>query len=480
MGLLKKIGSFGDVAAEQDAAVLSYFLKTDAVEKIESGSRLMVLGRKGSGKTALTKYFSESRGDYLSESLSLTGYPWGLHQTKVNLGASPIEAYVSSWRYLIALRANALLLKAAGGRFVRDSQRAAHAFFTDNYGGLNPSLADILRPKRLTFTKAALRPTIMGNSVGELNFESQDGSISPDIDTITTVLIDNALTMCSQLGFKKVFLHFDELDQGLSEIDTNRQRMLIGLVLAARTIAALSNNDCKLIPMVYLRTDLWDEMQFSDKNKISQSSAVLLEWNSETLKELIDRRIETKLGSGFNWNDIDDGALMRGSQTKWNHIVARTFLRPRDVIQFLNYTLDYGLKFTQDADLFENTDIIAAREPYSRYLKQELDDEIVPHWPQWGETIQALSEMSTMTFTRSEFDSAWSKRKASKEKDSDVTLELLYQFSVIGYRRGIGTGGSGWTFQYTDPDTGWDNAATRLKVHSGLKEFAKLREERAQ
>ena len=71
MGLLSDIGTFGDGSAEDDDAVLSYFLKTEAVEQIESGKRFVVIGRKGSGKTALVKYFSQSHGKYISESPSL-------------------------------------------------------------------------------------------------------------------------------------------------------------------------------------------------------------------------------------------------------------------------------------------------------------------------------------------------------------------------------------------------------------------------
>lgn len=85
-----------------------------------------------------------------------------------------------------------------------------------------------------------------------------------------------------------------------------------------------------------------------------------------------------------------------------------------------------------------------------------------------------------MTLSRDDFEKAYHKKKSSRNKVSaSEALELLYRFSVIGYRKGIGTGGSGWVFQYTDPDAGWDSGATRLKVHPGLKEFAKLREERA-
>jgi len=57
-------------------------------------------------------------------------------------------------------------------------------------------------------------------------------------------------------------------------------------------------------------------------------------------------------------------------------------------------------------------------------------------------------------------------------------LKLLYQFSVIGYERRSGYGGSSWSFEYIDSAAGWDNSAKRFKVHLGLKEYAKLKEER--
>ena len=110
MTYFREIGTFGDVSAEQDDAVLSYFLKTEPVDRIASGDVLLVLGRKGAGKTALTKYFSTARGKDLSIALSLRDYPWNLHGQRRNLGASDIESYVSSWRYLIAVKAASLMV----------------------------------------------------------------------------------------------------------------------------------------------------------------------------------------------------------------------------------------------------------------------------------------------------------------------------------------------------------------------------------
>src|ERR1022692_1820752 len=97
---LKNLQSFGDVAAEDDA-VLDYFLTTDAVTRIQNNQVFLILGRKGSGKTALVRFFAEGNESTVSKPLSLRGYPWNVHAARVDRGASDIEAYVSSWRYLV-------------------------------------------------------------------------------------------------------------------------------------------------------------------------------------------------------------------------------------------------------------------------------------------------------------------------------------------------------------------------------------------
>ncbi len=178
---------------------------------------------------------------------------------------------------------------------------------------------------------------------------------------------------------------------------------------------------------------------------------------------------------------------MRGAQSKWNHILSRTFLRPRDVISFLNFTLEQAKARppkSGDTDgllLIDNEDITYARDAYSRYLKSELDDEIVAHWPQWDEALQACSAISTLTFDRKQFTTEYERRRSTENTLSAAdALKMLYRFSVVGYERRSGYGGATWAFQYTHPEAGWDNSANLFKVHLGLKEYARLREERIQ
>jgi hypothetical protein len=131
-------------------------------------------------------------------------------------------------------------------------------------------------------------------------------------------------------------------------------------------------------------------------------------------------------------------------------------------------------------ELITNKDIVNSRNEYSAYLKSELDDEIRPHWSHWDEALQACSALATLTFEKDAFVREYEGRRSSRNTvTSTEALSLLYRFSVIGYERRSGYGGTSWAFQYTDPEAGWDNAATRFKVHLGLKEYAKLREERA-
>src|SRR5882757_6348540 len=99
---LENLKSFGDVAAEDDA-VLDYFLTTDAVSRITDSNVFLVLGRKGSGKTALVRFFAEGAGRTISKPVNLRGYPWNVHSARIDRGAAEVEAYVSSWKYLICL-----------------------------------------------------------------------------------------------------------------------------------------------------------------------------------------------------------------------------------------------------------------------------------------------------------------------------------------------------------------------------------------
>ena len=476
---LRGLDTFGEVSAEDDA-VLSYFLTTDAVARIGSHSVLLVLGRKGSGKTALVRHFVEGGGPTTSRAITLRGYPWTVHAQRIDRGASEIEAYVASWRYLVAVELASLVLSRADG-YSSAQEKSLRHFFKDNYGGPDPALGDVLRPARLHLSKLSFEPAVLGNKLGGISLDRDDLGLGRELEALTEAILRAAEDVAAALKLPSLILHFDELDQGLLAMDPARERMLVGLVLAVRGIRhEFRDSPVPISPVVYLRTDLWDELNFSDKNKITQSMTLGLEWDSNALRGLVNERLRVKLGEGVTWESIAEPALMRGSQAKWDHVLARTFLRPRDVIQFLNSALGQAKSRGDQRLLFVNEDIVNARDRYSAYLKKELDDEIMPHWDHWDEALQACSAISTITLSRDQFIKEYGRQRSEPNAVSpEEALQVLYQFSVLGYERRSGYGGTSWVFQYASPEAGWDSAASRLKVHLGLKEYAKLREERA-
>ncbi|HTA60628.1 MAG TPA: hypothetical protein VK805_20915 [Candidatus Baltobacteraceae bacterium] len=478
---LEKLESFGDVAAEDDP-VLDYFLTTDAVQRIKQNELFLILGRKGSGKTALVRFFAEGGGETISKPLNLRGYPWSVHAARIDRGAADIEAYVSSWRYLISLETALLAFERTSDKN-HPKAKAIKKFAEDNFGKLNPALGDVLRPPKIRLDGTSFEPELFGFKLGSIDFERKPGDLGlgVELNALSDVLLNTAIELAGKSGFRTLLLHFDELDQGVVKFDEQRQLMLVGLILAARDVRRNTLKSAVPVnPVVYLRTDLWDDLIFSDKNKITQTAALNLEWKSNELLELVNARLKARLGQTADWENVSTASLMRGSQSKWNHILNRTFLRPRDVIKFLNSSLAEAKKRGGSPLVLDNQDVTNARESYSAYLKAELDDEIIAHWPKWDEALQACSAISTITFTKEEFVQEYDSRNSNgTEVPADEALRLLYRFSVIGYERRSGYGGSSWAFQYTNPEAGWDNSATKFKVHLGLKEYAKLREERA-
>jgi hypothetical protein len=354
-------------------------------------------------------------------------------------------------------------------------------FLNSNYGTRSPSIKHIFSPKSLVIS-GDLEPQILGCKLGKISLSKKENNMSlgSELNALTDKLLQSVKKIAIVSEIKKMFVHFDELDRGITTLGVARKDMIIGLVLASKEVRkTLKGSDAFFKSVVYLRKDIWDELQFSDKNKITESNADLIEWSHDQLFGLIEKRIKVLLGEEAQWADIDDGKKIN-SQPKWKHIIDRTLMRPRDVISFLNTLLEVTLKKEGDDLKFENKDVVNARPKYSNYLKHELDDEILPHWEDWEVCLQALSRIGKLYFKKEEYSEAYTSidTKIDKTYSEYQSLEELYNFSVIEYEARSGYGGSGWKSKFANPELGWDINAIRFKVHLGLKEYMKLKEER--
>ncbi|MCB9109151.1 MAG: hypothetical protein H6633_33645 [Anaerolineales bacterium] len=83
-----------------------YFIETAEYSSVISEQgKLLVTGRKGSGKSAiyvtLRDHLPEQDLTAIVEALTLEDYPWEVHKMVMDKGVSIEQAYVNSWKYII-------------------------------------------------------------------------------------------------------------------------------------------------------------------------------------------------------------------------------------------------------------------------------------------------------------------------------------------------------------------------------------------
>ena len=165
-----QIKSIGKPSAEEDA-VLDYFLTTDSVKVLENNEVFLIVGRKGSGKTALVKHFTKDQTNPYYRALNLRGYPWALHAQLSNSHVSEMESYVSSWRYLIACQAASAVLEKTWQNEISD-EKNLRLFFKRNYGAPVIDVDKVFSPDKIVMEKAILSPQYKGANIGSIEFRT--------------------------------------------------------------------------------------------------------------------------------------------------------------------------------------------------------------------------------------------------------------------------------------------------------------------
>ncbi len=485
---LHEADGFGSVDADNDELLLQAFEDHEAFLDVLAGKRFLIVGKKGSGKTAIfKKLLTISEPDYFCFGHTFSDYPWHYHDRQARLGIPDFDKYTHSWKYLILLTAAKIILNQDQSLPHDDAAFEALArverFVIDTYGSRDPDVTQIFTPTKTL----KLKPHF------ELDWKLLKAGISPEqvpMDDLPTIVQEvNANLLSYVVGClnpsNRYFIAFDQLDLGFDPKTPEYASRLIGLLLACRdiNIAARQANK-QLFVVVFLRDDIYDTLQFEDKNKVTENFLSLIEWDtprtSKTLQELMEKRFASVLGSTPDervaWHDVfDESKEMPGHQTKYRHILDRTYLRPRDMIKFVNVVLKtYRARVKEnlgaDHGKFENPDLHNARPEYSDYLLAELDDEIHKHIPKYHDYLELIRALGVWQFTSEEFADVHGKRAGADLPDVTTILSELYHYSLIGFYRpgGRGYGGSEYVFRYKEPRTRFDPTSTRFRVHTGL------------
>jgi hypothetical protein len=358
---------FGADAAEDDPNLATYFLKTGTWQKALDGRTLVVLGRKGSGKSAIFKMLAEEN-DGKTQVIPVTPRLFALdilNAFKSKYPDSPFNqeiAYATAWRYslmlelLQAIEDQTGCLKLGGEAGVHDWLRKHVEFDADI---ISRTVAFL---EKWTVEKVSLAQL----SVAVTGSHRRGPLVGQDIDE-TVPDVEKSLEKT------KYVIAIDNLDEGWVNKEDART-YLAGLILAAKELSRLKN----LNVIVFMRTDMFRALEtaYQHMDKFRQSIAYI-EWNPTSLARMISLRIQKYFGVEDESNDVTWRRLfpenMENNFLTYKHIIERTFLRPREIIQFCRLIIDTAAKFKKSKA--DARDIKTAEIQYSDWKLNDLSGE---------------------------------------------------------------------------------------------------------
>jgi hypothetical protein len=489
---LSQVQTFGAAEADNDDLLLDCFEDHEAYLKARAHEKFLIVGRKGSGKTAIfKKLVSEQAWNQFCHGHSFSDYPWFHHDKQRKTGVPDSECFRYSWEYVILVSVAKILINDDAQPWSDESLEAMsrlETFICDTYGSKSPELNRIFSPE----TTLKLKPSLTagwGPLKGTLSAERVE------IDHLPTIIyeVNDALmdTVVRCLNPEhNYYVCFDELDRGFVADDMTYRNRLSGLLIAARDFNRRVRQSGKnMTAIVFLRDDILRYLEFEDKNKIVEDFSSVIEWDKSSvpnsLKGVMDKRLSKVLSIDEEgaWPTVfNEEQQMPGRQNKYQYMLDRTFKRPRDIIKYCNEVLRSYKQSGRNSNKFENIDIASAREEYSRYARRELIDEMQQHFPGHERAFDTLRVIGNIGFTIAKFNEAHASisKVRGETLPSGEMLRQLYVFSVVGYLKVGGSGGgSEWVWKYEDTEAAYDDRATIFRVHPSLKEVLGLKQGRA-
>jgi hypothetical protein len=337
---------FGTPSAERDITrgLEKCFVESAAYQRVNSGAKTIVLGNRGSGKSAIFQMIAKreriagsnvielSPDDYSYELLSATlmaerAGSWAKH-----------GAYAAAWKYLIYVLVMKEISKK-GMRLTKNGGADIHRYIRDNHatGQLGALTLLVSYMKRLE-----------GIKIGPL----EAGLRTRELDRLYKLeeIHDLLPSLKNVLDKRRVVVFVDELDRGWDSSE-DAKAFVAGLFQACVSINALHPN---LRVYVSLRQELYDDIPalYDDMQK-HRDLLERIQWSEESLLELIAKRIRysaqeqgydgdvlQRASDAVCWSGVFAPPPGGSWETTFRYTIDRTLYRPREIIQFCTDALE--------------------------------------------------------------------------------------------------------------------------------------------
>lgn len=420
----------GGFDAESDDRLGEYFVETPYVREALSGKRTLFLGRKGSGKSALFRQLPELYGqsgrDVLAIPVTPDQYAWAALREYQEVGLLPEAAHTNAWKLTLAIQIASRIAvhERHWAPEAADAVRVLSQFLKENYGNENIDLKNAAT-KLLSGLKS-FNLSAFGFGLG---FAKTDGDDARRL--LTPAVIDRLFELISacviELG---AVVLIDRLDDSWDGSPHSRT-LLIGLLKASKDLNSrfrAGSNDTGLRLLVFLRSDIYNTLQFDDKDKHRPLEQPIT-WTEDELRKLVLARLPKEA----TLEAIFEPGQMRGRISPFSYMVKRTMLRPREILQFLAECIR---KSAQDATYVSRDDIRSAEKQYSRWKVEDLKQEFSKAIPYFSDTLECLRQEYHRYDSIPELEELIRRKRPqlADDRGTRALVEMLFDASAVGVR----------------------------------------------
>lgn len=431
--LLERV-DLGDLAAENEIVGLeSYFVSTGQANLARHGRARLVVGRKGSGKTAIFYSVREEvfrRRTHVVLDLKPEGHQFTRLREVVaeQLGAGLAEHTMTAfWNYmLLAELARKIIDDWPSAR--RDpTLLPVYSRVEDVYSRHNPGYeADF--SQRLLWEANRIAEALGGTPIEELGPKLTQIIFAGDVRELNEVVTDYLINK------ESVWLLIDNLDKGWPIRGSTDMDILIvrGLLEATRKLQRqLEDRDIEFHCLVFLRTDIYEHLVRLTPDK-GKDTAIRLDWDDpELFAEIVGQRIRASTGlegTGRDlWGELAVSHL--AAEDTFNYVVDRTLMRPRDVLLFVRKLVETAIN--RGHTRIEAEDISSAERQYSDDMVLNTAYEIADTHPRTADAVYAAFQGAREVLTYA--DVVGRLLNAGLTDDEiDASLDVLLWFGFLG------------------------------------------------
>lgn len=432
--------SIGDPMAENEFVTLgNYYLRTDEFLRARRGEVNLVVGRKGTGKTAL---WSQLRDDIRRDPANIVAdlKPEGyqlveLREEVLNHLAEGAKSHLITafWEYLLYMELAYKMLEKDSDKHLRDNT-LYHKYVT---------LEGFFKFDKAFLGEGDFSERLRALTEGLISrYKSGFGTASVErisVEQVTELLYSSHLRNLREAVIdyikekEEIWILFDNLDKGWSSHGLANEDVFIlrCLIDAGRKIRNdVRRSISQFHVIVFVRNDIY-QMLMDESPDFGKELRASLDWSDdELLKTVLARRLKVARADGASFDQIWSEICTPYYQGRksLDFMVEHSLMRPRNLLKLFNYCR--GAAVNRELNRIGEEEITKGFSSYSDDVLVDVSNEVRDLCPEAKDILYAFIGEKAK-YKRTELIKILTGQGISKDTAEQV-IEYMIYYGIIG------------------------------------------------